>query len=71
MGASTETPSLDCLPEIGKRAPWMCPHGWRSHLIQGAPGFLFRCSYRALCTGEASAELALIFYHNGLDAHLS
>lgn len=67
MGAPnpTETPRLDRLPEIGLRAPWMCPQGWRSHLIQGALGFVFRCSLRALCVPDTSVELALIFYHDG------
>lgn len=67
MGAPnyTETPRLDRLPEIGIRAPWMCPQGWRSHLLQAAPGFIFGRSIRALCVPDTSVELALIFYHDG------
>lgn len=63
---SPELPHLDKLRAIGHRAPWMCTAGWCSHLLVGAPGFVFIESIKALVPQGAAAELALTLYRSGL-----
>lgn len=54
----------DHLPVIGRRAPWMCDHAWRLHLLNGAADLVYPDNLRALCSSPGAA-LAFVLYPSG------